>query len=149
MKNNNIYKRRSYQSTLTDRRIRLGADGRLITCHMNDQQIVKYWMHCVYLTFDKIPDLINGVHVKTHTGPTQHIVCIIDPPVDFLRMFEIQSDAAKTRSNITWYWIHHCSYWGRIQIRVWAHKTHHIARPNGRVMGCLLWWLSTRIDRVI
>ena len=88
-------------------------------------------------------------HVKNQSGPNQHIAYIIDPLVDFTRTFAIQSGAAVKRSSITWYWRNHCSYWGRIQIRVWAHKTHHIARPNGRAMWCLLWGLSTRIDRVI
>ena len=39
------------------------------------------------------------------------------------------------RSNIVRYY-RNC---GRISIRCWIHKRHPIPRPDGRVMGCLLW----------
>ena len=40
--------------------------------------------------------------------------------------------------------VQYCQYinnyrsWGRISIRCWIHKRHHIPRPNGRAMGCLV-----------
>ena len=44
--------------------------------------------------------------------------------------YHIQSGAVITRSSITWYCIHQCCDWGRIQIRVWTHKRHPISRPK-------------------
>ena len=42
-------------------------------------------------------------------------------------------------SSITWYYLHHCSNWDRIWIRVSINKRHPLPRPNGQAMGCLLW----------
>ena len=45
-------------------------------------------------------------------------------------------------SNIVRYYINYYRNWGRISslwIRCWIHKRHHIPRPNGRAIGCLLW----------
>ena len=46
--------------------------------------------------------------------------------------------------------IHHCSDWGRIWIRVWTHKRHHIHGPNARAMGHLLleYWATKRATKV-
>ena len=54
-------------------------------------------------------------------------------------MVQIEASAILMWSNITWFWTHHCRNWGRISIWGWTHKRHHIAHPNGRAMGCLLW----------
>ena len=51
----------------------------------------------------------------------------------------IQSSAVITLYNITWYYMHHCSSWGRIWIRDWIHKRYPIPPPDGQAMGCLLW----------
>ena len=45
----------------------------------------------------------------------------------------LQSGAIIRQYNITWYFIHHCNDWGRIQIRVWTHKRqidHVITAPH-------------------
>ena len=34
----------------------------------------------------------------------------------------VQSSAVIARSNITWYCIHHCSDWDKVQITIWYHK---------------------------
>ena len=39
-------------------------------------------------------------------------------------------------SNVAKYGIHHCSYWGRSQIRIWTHKMNPISHPDGQTMGC-------------
>ena len=51
----------------------------------------------------------------------------------------IQSSAVITRSNIVRYCINDYRNRGRISIRCWIHKIQPIPRPNGRIMGCLLW----------
>ena len=51
----------------------------------------------------------------------------------------MQSSAVITRSNIVRFCINNCRNWDIISIRCWIHKRHPILRPNGRVMGCLLW----------
>ena len=47
----------------------------------------------------------------------------------------LHSRAVITRSNIVNYYINNYRNWGRISIRCWI----LIPRPNGRVMGCVLW----------
>ena len=54
-------------------------------------------------------------------------------------VYSIRSGAVKTRHNIIWYCLHHCSNCNRIYVRVWVHERHPIPRPNGWAMGCLLW----------
>ena len=61
----------------------------------------------------------------------------------------IQSSAVVTRSNVIWFCIHHCTYWGRIWIKVWTHKRHPIPGPNGWGMGCLLLGFSRKLTNVI
>ena len=53
--------------------------------------------------------------------------------------YNIQSSAVITRSNIVRYYINNYRNWSRMSIRCRIHKRHHITRPNGRAMGCLLW----------
>ena len=48
---------------------------------------------------------------------------------------KLQSSAVLTRSNITWYCIHHCNDWSRIQIRIWIPKIHPIPHPNKGAKG--------------
>ena len=42
-----------------------------------------------------------------------------------------------------------CRNWCRISITCWIHKWPTIPHPNGWAMGCLLWILWEKIDRVI
>ena len=69
--------------------------------------------------------------------------------VSILWSTKIQLSAVIMQSNITTYCIHHCRNWGRISIRGWTHTRHPIPHPNGQAMGCLLWILFERNDRVI
>ena len=71
------------------------------------------------------------IHMVFHMPDSDCIVCLIQ----CLTRHNIQG-AVITRSNMTWYYIHHYSYPGRIYISV-NHKRHLIPHPNGRVMGCL------------
>ena len=57
----------------------------------------------------------------------------------------VQPGTVITQADTIQYLIHHCSEWSRIWIRVWAHKRHPIARPNGRALGCLLWEKTDRV----
>ena len=59
----------------------------------------------------------------------------------------MQSSAVITRSNIPLYYIRHCNDWSRIPIRIWILKGHPISHPNGRAMGCPLWWFQKKTDR--
>ena len=52
---------------------------------------------------------------------------------------QIQSSAVTTRSNTSKYCIYHHRNCGRISIRGWTNKKHHIPRHNGQAMGCLSW----------
>ena len=61
----------------------------------------------------------------------------------------IQSSAVITWSNVVRYFINNYRNWGRISIRCWIYKRHHIPRPHGRVMGHLLWIFFEKIDCVI
>ena len=61
----------------------------------------------------------------------------------------IQSSAVITRSNIARNSMNTYKDWSRIPIRWWIHKRHPIPRPSGRAMGCLLWNIGEKIDRVI
>ena len=77
-------------------------------------------------------------------------ICMWSPPLDELgnsvrglafsqvRRKKIQLKAIITRSNIVKYCINNCRNWDRISVRCGIHKRHHIARPNGRAMVCLL-----------
>ena len=53
----------------------------------------------------------------------------------FIQDHHIQLSAVITRSNITWYCIHHCNDCDKAWTRVWTHKIHPIPRLNGRAMG--------------
>ena len=50
---------------------------------------------------------------------------------------KIQSIAAITWSDLTWYYVWHCDDRGRRLIRLEPHNKHPTPRPHGRVMGCL------------
>ena len=58
---------------------------------------------------------------------------------DIYSLYDIQSSAVITRSNIVRYCINNCKNCGRISIRCWMHKIHPIPGPNGWAMWCLLW----------
>ena len=60
----------------------------------------------------------------------------------------IQSGTVITRSNIAWYWIHHCSGLSRIKMKIWIQKKHPIPRPNASC-GVYFVWILKKIDRVI
>ena len=52
----------------------------------------------------------------------------------------LQLNAVITRPNIVRYYINDCKKSGRVSIRCRIHKWHPIPCPNGRAIGCLLWF---------
>ena len=61
--------------------------------------------------------------------------------------FLIEYNTVIMWSNIVRYCMNDCRNW--ISIRYWIHRRCPIPHPKGQAMGCLLWILFEKIDRII
>ena len=97
------------------------------------------------LMFSLICAWINDWVNNREAGDSRHhrdhydVIVMLSLHVMFAKQLLIQSNAVITRPNIVRYWINDCRNSGRISIRCWIRKRHHIPRPNGRDMVCILW----------
>ena len=57
--------------------------------------------------------------------------------------------AVITQSNLSRYCIRQCVNINRTYFRLGSYNRHHIARPHGRAMGCLLWEIWKKTDGAI
>ena len=107
------------------------------------------WFHCL------VRD--NKRFIKTHMKISSakgvaycHIAqkprsCTRKKTSSISALFQIQSGAFISWSNIERYYINNGRNWVRISIRCWMNKMHPIPRPNGRAMGWLLWGLRRKL----